>query len=588
MSEVKPTWSLRRHFLSVTPSQGRLAVFRCVAILVLFSLALCLPVLWYGAPLGTDVVCALTWMHGFAVQLTQGDLYPRWLIDSNRGAGSPAFYFYPAVPFYIASLPAALLAREPLNNQLAWVDWILLFTSGVAFFVCARRQASNHRALLASLLYMALPYHYETDLWVREDLAELTNYIWAPLLLYFTDKTIDGNDRRITVGLSLTYALMVLSHLPSTLVISICLAAYVVIRATFNKSTDGLVRFSLAITTGMMVSGIYWIPALFSQEYIHSEAWWTWYYDFHHWFFPTRSLSEFRGDTKSFAYQVRIFLTTCITTAMFTLSWIVAWLRRSLGDKPKLIGVACVVLMAWFLMTPLSAFAWKAFPPLAKIQFPSRLATVLDLCTALVFLKALPDRWRREWFPVTASCITLGLLIWCMASADLKSLLDPFNDPKTIRLRDTWVHDRLDPPEYTTRWSPYNPDAVDTSRYIEGISELSYSVSAGTVSVKRWRPREIALSVNLRHSTTITVRQFYFPNWQAQIDRSKSIKLTPNNENGLISMSLPVGSYRISLELKPSLQERWGYLVSGAGILMLGALWVFFRKRSGKSPTVAA
>lgn len=585
-TEARPGSSIRWYLSSALFTQRYPNTVLTVVLLVLVSLIVCAPILWYGAPFGTDVTCALAWMHGFATQLSQGDIYPRWLMDSNRGAGSPVFYYYPPVPFYITSAPATLLSQAAINRQLAWADWTLLLLSGTTFFICARSYVSNWSALLGSSLYMILPYHFETDLWIREDLAELTNYIWAPVLLYFTDRMIDGKDRRATVGLSVTYALMVLSHLPSTLVISICLSAYLLVRALFLKSIQPLLRFTLAVMTGVLLSGIYWVPAIFTQQNIHSEAWWTWYYDFHRWFFPVRSLAALRGDTEAVAYNSRIFFDTCVTTVMFVIGWLVAWRRQPLEERPRLIGLVCLVSMAWFLMTPLSAYVWEAFPPLAKIQFPSRLATVVDICTAVAVSTALPERWRHDWFSSAAFCITLALLTWCLASADVKRRLDPFNDPKVVYLRDVWVHNGVDPPEYTTRWSPYEPDAADNSQYIAGVGQVTYSESAGTVTVERWRPRDIELSVILQHPSALTVRQFYFPNWRANILGGASISLTPNRGNGLISMSLPAGRYRVLLDLVPSVQERLGYAASCGGILILAVLWYSHRRSRSLNSSV--
>lgn len=564
---------------------GSRNAFIGVTCLVLFSLAICAPILWYGAPDGADADSALMWMHGFVTQVSLGDLYPRWLMDINRGAGSPAFYFYAPLPFYIGWLPTTLLAHQPLNIQLAWFDWILVLLSGLSFFFCARRRVSNARALFAGALYMVLPYHFETDLWVREDLGELTNYIWMPLVFYFTDLTLEHKDVRFAVGLSVSYALMVLSHLPSTLIMSICLCVYLGYRLISAGPVVPLVRFVASVAIGGLIAGVYWVPAIFSQQYIHAEAWWTWYYDFHLWFFPVRSLEAFHGDAESLAFDTRVFEVVCATLAMFVLFWLAAWRRRTILIRSKLIGCALLVGTACFLMTPLSAFVWESFPPLAKIQFPSRLAMIVDLGTALAALDALPQKWRREWPSTVATAITLMLLMGCFVSADLKSHLDPFNDSLAVSVRNERVRDGVDPPEYTTRWSPFDPhaDADDNSRYIAAVRKLSYDSSAGVVTLISWRPRRIELRMHLRRPTTLIVRQFYFPNWRARVVGGDSFNVAPNPANGLITLSLPAGNYQTSLVLEPSVQERLGYITSGVGLLMLGVLYGIGRQKTPES-----
>lgn len=541
-------------------------------LLLISSLALCAPLLRYGAPYGADSESALMWTHGFATQLSQGDWYPRWLMDINRGAGSAVFYFYAPLPFYIGSLVAALLPHQSLNIQLAWTDWVLLLSSGITFFGCARCRVSNRHALIASVLYMMLPYHFETDLWIREDLGELTNYIWMPLVFHFTDRIVGDRDRRTVAWLSVSYALMVLSHLPSTLLVSMCLAIYLIIRVIIVESALPLIRFVQAIAIGTLASGIYWVPAIFSQQNIHAEAWWSWYYDFHLWFFPVRSLDAFKGDVGTRSFNIRQFWVISATTVMFSIFWLAAWRRGSLHDKHGLIGCAFFVGVAWFLMTPISSFIWEAFPPLAKVQFPSRLGMVVDLGTAVVASTAFPQNWGREWRFTAAGSAAFMLLIACIATADLKTLLDPFNDPKLVAIRDDRVRNGVDAPEYTTRWSPFDPNSNDNSLYLEGVNRLSYDTFAGTISTTSWRPRQIIVSVLLQRTTMLTVRQFYFPYWRAKIINGASLRLLPGQATGLINVTLPPGNYSVSLKLEPSLQERLGEIASCIGILMIGAM----------------
>ncbi len=554
-------------------------LFLCATILLCLSLVLCAPILRYGAPDGADAGSALMWTRGFATQLSQGDWYPRWLMDINHGAGSPAFYFYAPLPFYIGSLTAVLLPHQSLNVQLAWTDWVLLLSSGATFFGCVCRHVSTQRALLSSALYMVLPYHFETDLWVREDLGELTNYIWMPLVFNFTDRVLNQRNHPPIAGLAVSYALMVFSHLPSTLLFSICLAVYAVTCATILKSAAPLVRFTQAIAVGTLVSGIYWVPAIFSQQYIHAEAWWSSYYDFHLWFFPVRPLSAFGGDVETRDFNMRQFLVISATTVIFTVFWLVAWKYRSPHNKARLTGCALLIGAAWFLMTPLSSFIWEHCPPLAKVQFPSRLAMIVDFGTAIVASNGLPPGSRREWTSTAAVAISILLLIWCISTARLTVLLDPFNEHAAIVERDDRVRGGVDAPEYTTQWSPFDPKSEDNSHDIIGMDMVSYDTTAGVITPTVWRPRELQLTISLKKATLLTVRQFYFPNWKAVIIEGAALKVVPSRATGLINVMLPPGAYSVRLRLESSLQERLGDVTSCVGLLMLGALMNWYKRR---------
>lgn len=59
---------------------------------------LLLPFWLRGGSQGHDLFHHLLSGHFFAVQLWQGELYPRWLMEMNGAFGSPVFFFYPPCP----------------------------------------------------------------------------------------------------------------------------------------------------------------------------------------------------------------------------------------------------------------------------------------------------------------------------------------------------------------------------------------------------------------------------------------------------------------------------------------------------------
>src|SRR5690606_25388094 len=262
--------------------------------------------------------------------------YPRWLMHLNHGAGSPVFYFYGPLPFYIAAVPALLLAGSKLTIQLAFAEWLLIALSGLAFYRYARGGSFGvASSFICAALYMVLPYHFEIDLWRRQDLGELANYIWMPLLLYYTDKTFEG--REAMVGLAIVYALLMLSHLPSALLFSIALGCYVLVTLWHQRSCRYLHRFVAALGLGIALTGIYWVPALFSEQYVRADQLWTPYFDYHRWFFPV----EVPPDSHSRAFVDRLFSVIATTTIMFAMFWLVAfrWREKKLWGALALVAI---------------------------------------------------------------------------------------------------------------------------------------------------------------------------------------------------------------------------------------------------------
>lgn len=551
----------------------RAALHVPVAFLALFAVAAlaCAPMLWYGAPNGHSIIYNLVWLKNFSAQLAQGDLYPRWLMDMNHGGGSPAFYFYAPLPFYITSIPDLLAPSLKLTKVLAWGEWLIIALSGAAFFQYARRRYSIRVAWFCAALYMLLPYHYEINLWRRQDIGELANYIWMPLILYYTEKLFEG--RRAFAGLAVSYALMMLSHLPSAFLFSIAIGCYVLLLLWSRHTWRHFPRFAIAIFVGILIAGIYWVPALTSEQYVRSEKLWTPYFDFHHWFFPLNEAPH--HDMGSTAFADRLFTMIGVSTAIFSLCWLPAfrW-RETIGTK-KLFGCLVLIGVAWFLMSSWSTFVWENAPELWKVQFPWRIAMVVDFAAAIAALHALHClEVHRDWFSAAAVLISLMALTWGMATMDVKSKLDPFDHPWWIEGRDTAVRNGLDAPEYTTAWN--HSKSPDTSSEIAGQEQLTYEVDAGAIDIVQWLPRDIVLQVNLQRPTTLRVRQFYFPNWRVTLESGETLKLRPSVEsNGLLTMDLPAGDYRLDLQLTSLPQESIGAGVSIVGIILLlaGITW---------------
>jgi hypothetical protein len=543
-----------------------------IAVIVIFVMAAiaCLPMLWYGASNGHSIVYNLVWLKNFSAQLAHGDLYPRWLMGMNHGAGSPAFYFYAPLPFYLASIPALIAPTAKLTVQLAWGEWLLIAFSGLTFFHYARRRYSVSVAWFCAVLYMLMPYHFEIDLWRRQDVGELANYIWMPLILYYTEKLFEG--RRAFVGLAISYAMLMLSHLPSALLFSICVGFYAIVLLWARHSWRQLPRFVSAIAIGILLAGAYWVPAMFSEQYVRSEKLWTPYFDYHHWFFPMNEAPH--HDAGSHAFADRLFTLVGVSTAIFALCWLPAFRWRETVGTKKLIGCLVLIGIAWFLMSSWSTFIWENAPELWKVQFPWRIAMVVDLAAAIAALHALRClQFHRDWFSAAALVISLAVLTWCFATADVKHKLDPFDNSWWITGRDNAVRNGLDAPEYTTKWNP--SQFADTSTEIADQERLVYESKAGEIKILHWFPRKIVLQVNLQQPTLLQVHQFYFPNWRAKIESGDMLSVMPSKQNGLIAIDLPVGSYRADLSLLWLPQEWIGATLSAIGVIVLfvSTLW---------------
>jgi hypothetical protein len=185
----------------------------------LVGLILTLPFFFSDFYSGHNVLTHLIWSKHFAEQLWNGDLYPRWLMNMNDGLGSPAFYFYFPLPYFVASIfHAPYLNLGPDGwLQLGLACAAALSLSGISCYAWLRATVGQGPAILGAMVYMLLPYHLLVDLYYRFAFTEFWAFVFMPLCLFFADR-IQRNERFGVTGGAISYALLFLTHLPTVLI----------------------------------------------------------------------------------------------------------------------------------------------------------------------------------------------------------------------------------------------------------------------------------------------------------------------------------------------------------------------------------
>jgi hypothetical protein len=212
---------------------------------------------------GHDMLYHLNWNELFQTQLFQGDLYPRWLFDMKGGRGSPVFYFYSPLPYYFSAL-FSLLIPPP---QSAWYSLgatylFALFVSSVGMFWFFKSYAETKYAYAFTIFYILFPYHLVVDLYIRFAYAEFFAITWIPYIFICLQKVGIG-ERKAVWYLAILYALLILSHIPTTLLIT----PFFIIFALINTRT-AVKKLSIlsGFTLGVALTSFYLIPILLELD----------------------------------------------------------------------------------------------------------------------------------------------------------------------------------------------------------------------------------------------------------------------------------------------------------------------------------
>jgi hypothetical protein len=489
----------------------------------------------------------LTWATQFSEQFRAGILYPRWMPDSFEGLGSPAFYFYPPLPFWLDSLVSLCTFNAVSTSHRLSLDWlILLWASGLAMRAWLAAETDRPSiSLCGALAYMAAPYHLFVDHYMRGAFAESTAYVFLPLVMLGIRRATDR--RPGVVLLALSYAGLLMSHLPTALLVSVTLLpAYAAFRAR------GLLRLLGPIAGGCLgvgLAAIYLLPAMQLQEWISADQFWIRFYRVDNWFLitPSRWPEAMIMQTIASLALAALVLAAAICVFGWKLAEARFWAIASL---------VCLALLAgavpWF---------WQ-LPEIAKVQFPWRLMLAVDFALITAFcLLPLRHLARAEVYAYAASAVLVvpGVSFGVAAAAAAVDL--------TLRHE---VVQAQDVKEYEPRGFPIASDLT--------YSELGLGLSAQVPLVACAPPSELCrgtaerfgeMQIDIQGSAPIevTVRRFYFPAWT--IDGP--IAVTPTEKYRLVSFIAPAGYVRVHLRRAALPVEHWGWAISGITLLLLGA-----------------
>ncbi len=216
------------------------------------AVAASVPAFFVHPGAGKSLGYNLAWTEHFAAHP-----FSRWMPDAFEGLGSPTFYFYPPLVFWLAgAFGAALPAVSAVNPT----GFTLLLLSGLAMRLWLR-EIGGHP--IGAALYMLAPYHLY-DFYVRGALAEFGAYVWFPLIAL-------GIHRQRPSLIALSYAGLILTHLPSAVLASVFLIAPIALRTSLRPVVMGTAG-------GLALAAAYLLPALSLQSYVSIDALWSEFY----------------------------------------------------------------------------------------------------------------------------------------------------------------------------------------------------------------------------------------------------------------------------------------------------------------------
>ncbi|MCU0509477.1 MAG: glycosyltransferase family 39 protein, partial [Anaerolineae bacterium] len=389
--------------------EGRLrGEWLTAGLVLLFGLVVIAPLLQPGYFWGAhDARHDVYFIQQYGLSFREGILWPRWSPDWTFGYGYPFFTVYAPLSTFVGVLFNQVLGLG-YEASVKAVLALSIIGSGFAMYGFVRSWLGRWAGLVAAVAYMAVPYHL-VNVFVRAAMAESFALALLPLALWGFRAAVVRPRVAAVIGAGVAFAAIMWTSNLVALVFAPALAAYVLALIFFEarerrRQSDrptGLLRDralllsfvapALAMALGLGLSAAFFIPALLEQGYINRTQWFGDYYDPTQHFVFLNQLFDPRwgfgisqpgpndAAQGSLSYQLGAAATLLSLVALA----ISGQFRPRVRGELRFWGLW--LLVAIFLMLPVSAWAWHYVPIVGYAQFPWRY-----LMLAILPLSILP------------------------------------------------------------------------------------------------------------------------------------------------------------------------------------------------------
>lgn len=498
----------------------------CLASVLLFCVVtFVFPVLYAGLPDGFDLSTDLHFASAFRDGMLGGNFSTRWAND-NFGFGSVGIRFYPPLAFF------ALALGQILTN-----DWFLsilinlfafLSLGSLGMYLLVREWAGPVPAMIAGMVYAVVPQH----------LMEIYNYFlyaefaaWGimPFCFLFVTRICREGKFHDVILFAISYSALILTHLPTTIIVSICLPIYVLALMDWKNYKTIFLQLSASIALTIAATSFYLIRIVKEFDWLahNDQKWSTGYYDYSVWLFP--NIIEPR---KLYILELMSWLmdiTTVLTLGLLIPALIYLFTSRAdkINEPVRKIVLAATVtaLFALFMLSKPSLVIWRHAEFLQRLQFPWRWLSILSVFAVIAFAFSVWQLFlrfqRAERFIVYSS---LALIV-AMMLFDITQIIIP-SEPLPRAGFEKIDRELKAKPIFEGWWTKWAKRGAFDNR--ERVSARNRNVT-----VVKWESEAREFIVDKGEKVDLRVSTFYYPYWKATVN-GKAAEINMDEHGSII------------------------------------------------------
>ncbi len=545
--------------------------------ILLTATVVMLPMFIFGVPDGFDLLQHIRFAVAYHDAILSGEFIPAWAANDNFGYGSIGIRYYPPVAYIL--LAAGKIVSGSWYYSFIANSFMWMLAGCVGVYLWAREWVDVRMAVFAASLYAIAPYHtfqiYQAVLFAEFAAAGI-----IPFCFLYLTRVCRNPNWRDTLRLAVAASLLVLTHIPSTIIGALGLGVYALFIIDRSKFAATIKHLSAAAVAVMLATSFHWIKLVTETSWVlhNTPSYYsTGYYDYQRYMFPMYLIAPAERYVQRLLWHLDVVIVLTILFAVPAVFLVVTRMRRPKAEGPagsRILSLAAVFVSSVLMLSLASSFIWRSVSFLAKLQFPWRWLLVSTVVGPILFVSAASVVSGRGTRPGRTAVYlsTVFVLSLALFSLTQNALLSSSLSKDKFDTQVAGMNDLEACPCWWPVWA--KPEAFKTRERV--------SVSGRGSSVVKWEPQSRTMDVGEGEAGDVRISTFYHPYWYASVNGTASP--VAGDPSGAITLNVPTEASRVELTFRePSFHfyfKAWS-LLAWMGLLAALTFDAVRRRRSG-------
>lgn len=526
-----------------------------------------------GLPSGHDIAAHALRLKVFNIALRQGQFPVRWVDgrEVDRVAGLPLFNFYQVGFYYAASLVSVLLGSLTTSIK---VTVLLLWWVGSGLIFLWLKRWGVLPAVFGALIYAFTPYII-LDVFVRAAYPELTSITFSVGVFWALDRLLLQRKTYFAIPLSIFLALVILSHMPTFLIMSPLFIGYILTLILTNQvDFTSLAKTTLSLILGIGLASFYLLPALLELDLVNKQYLTSGSYSFkEHFVLPEQLFTTAWGYGRSVAgpgdamsFQIGLLQLIVLIAGTGLLAYGISR-KKHKEILPYIAFWSIAVLYGLFFMHDISIAFWENINQLRYIQYPWRFLMVIPIATGIIAGLIL-----TTFKPSYKSIVMISsvFLIFVLYRSFMKPLIFLPDTYFNIDTKEEWKNSQGTRAHFAFELG-YLPAGIVKELPKGKIPRAEVVKGSAQLQIIEEKYHKLALKVDASQPSVLSVNTHYFPGWKIYIDNQEA-DINFNNTYKFMLVSIPQGLHTIEARFTDTPIRKAANLISFVSLLIL-VIW---------------